>query len=41
MVAGGGTGFELYQLQYAEDFIVDGNRNIYIADRGNHRIVKW
>ncbi|CAF0977567.1 unnamed protein product [Didymodactylos carnosus] len=41
-VAGNGTeGNSLFQLWYPTGIIVDSDENIYIADNGNDRIVKW
>ncbi|CAF1390095.1 unnamed protein product, partial [Adineta steineri] len=41
-VAGGnGKGQELNQLNYPNGIFIDKNKNIFIADNCNHRIVKW
>ncbi|CAF1168208.1 unnamed protein product [Adineta steineri] len=41
-VAGGnGEGQQLNQLNWPEAIFVDKNKNIFIADRLNHRIVEW
>ena len=41
-VAGGnGNGNALNQLQYPAGIHVDSAGNVYVADRANHRIVKW
>ena len=36
-----GSGFELSQMAWLEDFTIDEDQNVYIADGKNHRIVKW
>lgn len=41
LVAGQYIGFELTEFNMLEDFIIDEDRNIYVADTKNHRIVKW
>jgi len=41
-VAGGnGEGDKLNQLNLPEGIFIDDNETIYIADLGNHRIIKW
>ncbi|CAF4210638.1 unnamed protein product, partial [Adineta steineri] len=41
-VAGGnGKGQELNELYYPYEIFIDKNKNIFIADSGNHRIVEW
>ncbi|CAF1458586.1 unnamed protein product [Adineta steineri] len=41
-VAGGnGQGQELNQLNWPEGIFIDKNKNIFIADYFNHRIVEW
>ena len=41
-VAGGnGEGKRLKQLSYPHGVYVDDNQTVYVADYGNHRIVKW
>ncbi|CAF1447090.1 unnamed protein product [Adineta steineri] len=41
-VAGGnGKGQELNQLYYLYEIFIDKNKNIFIADNYNHRIVEW
>ncbi|CAF1230684.1 unnamed protein product [Adineta steineri] len=41
-IAGGnGYGQKLNQLKYPEGILIDENKNIYIADRSNDRIVEW
>ncbi|CAF1439390.1 unnamed protein product [Adineta steineri] len=41
MAGGNEKGQELYQLNSPEGIFIDKNRSIFIADRWNHRIVKW
>ncbi|CAF3927674.1 unnamed protein product, partial [Adineta steineri] len=42
IVAGGnGEGQKLNQLSYPEAIFIDNDKSIYIADKWNHRIVKW
>ncbi|CAF1648768.1 unnamed protein product [Adineta ricciae] len=38
---GNGKGDKLNQLSGPEGIFIDKHRNIFIADRGNHRIVRW
>ena len=41
-IAGGNdVGDRLNQLCYPEGICLDDDQTIYIADYGNHRIVKW
>ncbi|CAF1171789.1 unnamed protein product [Adineta steineri] len=41
-VAGGnGIGQALYQLTWSKGIFIDKNKNVFIADIGNHRIVTW
>ncbi|CAF1180427.1 unnamed protein product [Adineta steineri] len=41
-VAGGnGQGQKLNQLNYPNGIFIDKNKNIFIADHANHRIVEW
>ncbi|CAF1282413.1 unnamed protein product [Adineta steineri] len=41
-IAGGnGYGQELNQLDYPHGIFIDKNKNIFIADSWNHRIVEW
>ncbi|CAF1550727.1 unnamed protein product, partial [Adineta ricciae] len=41
-VAGGNDfGSELNQFKYCHGFFIDKNKNMYITDWGNHRILKW
>ncbi|CAF1153360.1 unnamed protein product [Adineta steineri] len=41
-VAGGnGEGQQMNQLDHPSGVFIDKNKNIFIADRYNHRIVKW
>ncbi|CAF1576118.1 unnamed protein product, partial [Adineta steineri] len=41
-VAGGnGDGQKLNQLNYPQGTFIDKNKNIFIADSSNHRIVEW
>ena len=42
LVAGGhGRGAALNQLDSPRQIFVDGDRSIFVADSGNHRVVKW
>ena len=39
--SGGSSGSALNQLKYPTGIHVDSSENVYIADNGNHRVVKW
>ncbi|CAF4213979.1 unnamed protein product [Adineta steineri] len=41
MAAGNEKGQELNQLNYPNGIFIDKNKNIFIADHANHRIVEW
>jgi DNA-binding beta-propeller fold protein YncE len=42
VVAGGqGQGNGLRQLSYPQGIIVDQLRSVYVAEWGNHRVVRW
>ena len=41
MAGGNDAGSELNQLEFPFGIFVDDNQAIYVADFGNHRIVKW
>ena len=36
-----GLGSALYRLNAPWGFFVDDNQAVYVADSGNHRVVKW
>ncbi|CAF1411008.1 unnamed protein product [Adineta ricciae] len=38
---GNGRGGKLNHLSYPDGIFIDKHRNIFIADSGNHRIVRW
>ncbi|CAF3858078.1 unnamed protein product, partial [Adineta steineri] len=41
VAAGNGQGQQLNQLNHPAGIFIDKNKNIFIADRDNHRIVEW
>ncbi|CAF1364228.1 unnamed protein product [Adineta steineri] len=41
VAAGNGQGQQLNQLYFPNGIFIDKNRNIFIADFSNHRIVEW
>ncbi|CAF4184403.1 unnamed protein product, partial [Adineta steineri] len=41
VVGGNGEGQELNQLKWPYGIFIDNDKSIYVADSGNHRIVKW
>ncbi|CAF0912169.1 unnamed protein product [Adineta steineri] len=40
-IAGGNPGLKLNQLFWPQGIFIDKNKNIFIADTSNHRIVEW
>ena len=41
IIGNNGQGSNLNQLSYPREVYVDSDKNIYIVDQNNHRVVKW